>query len=303
MSFHDLMTSAKGPGVIGLLLALVVLGGFMVLGTLTLDERFQGGPNTLRNTVRDQQNEIASYRGELENARRKLVEYEELERGAGEFQKLLARVRVHETNLVEKQSQRDQIRDDIAMLEQSIEDHKKQYRNMVREAARGSALGSLTTLDGETMHDVTIRQVSAIGMDVSHRDGAKRIPFDILPMDLQQRFLFDSEESKAVAEKEMLDRQILTRMELEALESNRSEALRRAAQEQADLEARNRKTISALRSRISTLATEIRSLEYEIRLEESKTLSRAPAMKQQLAEKEALMVQLENNLRSLVQSP
>jgi len=65
------------------------------------------------------------------------------------------------------------------------------YRDKVREnswiAATGEKHPTITTLDGKTYHDVTVRTISANGIKISHKNGSSQIPADQLGQAWQER--------------------------------------------------------------------------------------------------------------------
>lgn len=51
MGFTDMMSSGRGAGVIGSIMAVVVLGGFVLLFVLVFDEGLQGGGETIESVI------------------------------------------------------------------------------------------------------------------------------------------------------------------------------------------------------------------------------------------------------------
>lgn len=72
-----------------------------------------------------------------------------------------------------------------------IESEFEVYRNKVRENSWITAIGEkhsmMTTLDGKTYHDVTVRSVNAKGINISHKNGLSQIPADQLGKQWQER--------------------------------------------------------------------------------------------------------------------
>ena len=66
MSFSDLMSSGRGPGVIGMVMALFVLLGFGLLFTLAFDEGFQGEGITIEAEIANQAKAINGYMSQSE---------------------------------------------------------------------------------------------------------------------------------------------------------------------------------------------------------------------------------------------
>jgi hypothetical protein len=72
MSFSDMMSSGRGPGVIGMLMALVVLVGFGVLFMFATDEGFQGGDQSIESIIKHQAGDIESLKGGIANGMKSL---------------------------------------------------------------------------------------------------------------------------------------------------------------------------------------------------------------------------------------
>jgi hypothetical protein len=76
----------------------------------------------------------------------------------------------------------------------ALDSYRINYRNYVRSKAKGEIIEALETLSGVTYKNVSIREVTAIGVQIRHEDGQKRIPYEDLPEAMQIRFQFDKKE-------------------------------------------------------------------------------------------------------------
>ncbi|MGB0992053.1 MAG: hypothetical protein ACPG32_06245 [Akkermansiaceae bacterium] len=196
--FNDLLTSAKGPGVIGTLLALVVLIGF---GLLTMFASMPGTENTLANKIKDKEKSIASLTAREKNWQEKSIKYsqnrkaqEELNSKQSELKRRLATLEKEKGNVETSKAK-------IAELQVALESYKKKYRIAERASAVGDVLGTLTTKDGVTYNKVKILEVSALELRIRHENGSKRIHYEKLPDDLFDRFQFTKEDADAVVAK------------------------------------------------------------------------------------------------------
>src|SRR6478735_1067734 len=63
MSFSDMMSSGRGPGVIGMLMVLVVLIGFGFLFMFAMDEG--SGAQSIESVIAQQKRDIESYKASL----------------------------------------------------------------------------------------------------------------------------------------------------------------------------------------------------------------------------------------------
>ena len=72
MSFTDMMSSHRGPGVIGMVMGLFVLLGFGVLFVFAFDEGSQGGDLSIESVVRYQAKEIDGYQANIVSGQQNL---------------------------------------------------------------------------------------------------------------------------------------------------------------------------------------------------------------------------------------
>jgi hypothetical protein len=200
MSFSDLMSSGRGPGVIGMVLALIVLLGFGFLFMFASDEGLQGADQSIESVIRSQERELRHHQ-------------EKIGHGASLLQEGPARTsRVKELSLMKRMNQGHQ--DRVAELKKGIdaanslleegmaeiETYKNRYRAHVRSLAKGSEIEELKTMDGVSYQKVNIREVTAVGIQIRHDGGQKRIPFENLPEEMRDHFQFDpNQKAQALA--------------------------------------------------------------------------------------------------------
>ncbi|MGJ8641984.1 MAG: hypothetical protein ACSHX9_01135 [Luteolibacter sp.] len=206
MSFSDLMGSAKGPGLIGLLLALIVLVGFGTLFTLSFD---QGGSSkkSIEAVIRENTNKIAEYQTKIEAGEAKLATAPGLQDIARELSANIIKSKLITDRVKLRESEISEITSEIEEIHPEWEDYKNEYRTYVRSKAKGDKIAELKALDGTTYINVEIRKVTAIGIEIRHRDGFKRIPFRELPLKMQDHFQFDEEQMLAENKREKEVRQ------------------------------------------------------------------------------------------------
>jgi hypothetical protein len=303
MSFSDLMSSGKGPGVIGLLLALVVLGGFLLLGTLTLDEQFQGGGRTITSVISNQEEQIESLRRDLEYSEGKLASLVERKRIADDLAKAKVGVSRQQALVAELGVKVADTGEEITALKHAFEDYKTKYRTVVRDAAKGTALDEFETLDGEVYKQVSIREVNSVGMLISHRDGSKRIPYANLPREMQDLYQFDAEEMEAKKAAEALARKQHLLATAAAQKASQEQSEQNQIEQQRANTVKREQAISAISSRITSLTDEIRTMESNIDSETQKKFSRAPQLREQLVVMRREKVELESKLRGLRANP
>lgn len=286
MSFSDLMSSGRGPGVIGMILALVVLLGFGLLFMFAFDEGWQGGDQSIESVISHQAKEIEDLKTGISRGEKQLANVPALFAAEKKLKDLKRENQFRDGNI-------DGLKKSIASANGAIgeklaefEAYKEKYRAFARNKAKGRELERLETRDGDVYQKVTIREVTPIGIQIMHDGGQKRISFEQLSADMQDEFQFDpKQKADAIAKEEAM------RSEHESAVSAAQEAASQQAAEQRakDAEEKRQNIIRAIavkESRIESLKTEIQSLEEAIPKESLKRISRAPQMRLQLAGKQ-----------------
>lgn len=264
MSFSDLLASGKGPGVIGMLLAMLVIVGFGSLYMLAFENGVGGSEKSLAAIVRDNDKEIISLGSRISEIEKTLESIPTLKKISSDLDSAVA---VNKSNVIqvsERRAEISAIEDTIEALEATFEDYKNQYRAKVRNGAEGMKMDELKTRSGEVFSDVDVTKVTAIGIEFRHRDGHKRIAFDELSDELQEHYQFDGKQMLAEMKREAAVRK---KHDTEVAASN--EAADDMAAEQkviANEEARQKtiQDIAAKESRLGNIESEIRRLESDI---------------------------------------
>ena len=201
MSFSDMMSSGRGPGVIGMILALVVLLGFGVLFMFAFDEGFQGPGKSIESVVKAQMKEIEDHHAAISAGEARLAKTPELAATAGSLSKVQLQIK---TGVQKIASLKTSIAENKAAVEAKIKDleeYKNRYRAFVRGNAKGQTLPTLQTVSGAVYKNVTIREVTAVGMQIRHDEGHKRINFEELPPEMRDYYQFDAKQrDKALAD-------------------------------------------------------------------------------------------------------
>jgi len=282
MSFSDLMSSSRGPGVIGLLMAMIVLLGFGCLFMFAYEPNAQGEGRNIQAIIRDQSSEINTLSDQL-NAREKLLEKESVRRVEAQSFALTKASLEKNTQLVANARQKvADLNGAIPAKSQEFEDYKNAYRQMARAAAKGEAFPEIKTLDGMTYKNVILKEVTAVGIQISHEDGIKRIPFDLLPGALQERFQYDPNQKEEALKREAVEQSEhdnavdFSNKDLQRQAERKKEAARMALAQQ----------YSESKKLLQQKEAEIHALEAAIAVERRKKFSRAPAMEERLADKE-----------------
>lgn len=312
MSFSDLMSSGRGPGVIGMLMALVVIGGFGLLFMFAFDSEMQGKGVSIESIIRDQAKEID------ETNHRIVAEKKQLETGP---QRLADNARWEElkrenlyraANVKSLKEGIEKAQQDFIAITTAWETYKNDYRTHARAKGVGETLDELTTKPGATYKRVEIRDVTAIGIQIRHEDGQKRIPFEELPDAMQDRFQFDAanKEIAVAAENKHRDAHEAAVAVANKIQEKDME-IARARQEEAR-QAAMKQSISDKNRQISQLESEIRGLEGDVRAADAQAaaaraagrmaLSRANNYRTSIRSKQNQIFTLRNEIATLTAS-
>lgn len=292
MSFSDLMTSGRGPGVIGMIMALIVLLGFGLLFMFATDERYQGADQSIESIIAHQGKDIEFSMGALERGvnllgsapeRAKLnKELIRMQRGAPTLQERIVALR---RDIESGKAQ-------AISANMEFEGYKDQYRAHVRSKAKGESLASLQTQSGAIYKNVNIREVSAVGIQIRHDDGHKRIPFEELPEAMKDYYQFDpNQKAAAVASEQAKWNEHEAAVSVANLASDRLLA-EQSAQEAEMMKEKTIRSLAIKEARTQPLIDEIEDLEQRLPLEARKSISNAPQIRAQIANKRSALASL-----------
>lgn len=261
-----MMSSGRGPGVIGMCMALFILLGFGLLFTFAFDEGMQGG-TSIESVIRDQGKELEYLNRAVATGNEQLATAPERKKNSQELERLTRGSAVSVQNI---ESLKGDVETGKAAVEGQIaefEEYKNKYRAFARSNARGTEMKVLETTTGVVYNNVNIREVSAIGIQIRHDGGQKRIPFEELPDSMKDHFQFDptqKEEALAAesAHREEHDAAVdAAQAQLQADQARQREV--NLAAEKAKL----RETLSLKEDQLRTARSDLRRLENDLRRE------------------------------------
>ena len=262
MSFSDMMSSGRGPGVIGMVMALVVLLGFGLLFMYASDETERTG-QSIESVIAHQAKEIDGNQATIVFERQKLSQAPARVANANDLTRVKREIEASKETAANLIKRIGTVKADMALKNKALADYKDEYRAYARGKAKGEEMESLETLSGTVYKTVIIREVTAIGIQIRHSDGQKRIPFEELPEAMKDHFQYDpKQKDQAVA--------------VEAAKQNEHEAAvavaddlagqKMDAQKEKDAEAAKdkvRQDIAVKEGLIATLKDEIKGLESD----------------------------------------
>jgi len=267
MNFSDMMQGSRGPGLIGLFLALMVMLGFGLLFMFASDEGGQGGGQTIQSVISQQKNEIGSLRQSLSLAERTLARGEGLASIEKEFVAVKRENLGRLSNMDSLKMDITSTNDAITAIEKDFEDYKNQYRTFIRAKAKGRIVGHFETRKGEVFENVVIKEVTPIGMQIRHDGGIGRIPYENLPDSMQEEFQFDpNQKVAAVAKETAVWNEHATAVSASDIVVGQKATEQKIADVQAEREKKLR-NIEVLQFRIDSINSEIVNLRRDLEIE------------------------------------
>jgi len=195
MGLSDMMGSGRGMGLMGTLLGaivgVIVLAGFFLLYLFGSEESLGGGPG-VDSVIASQKKELADYQMHIEQSQRLLELAPERHAAEAEVKELTRQLVFINGSIATLKASLAVLNEEINGMIAGGEAYKEAYRATERLHAVGEKLASLETKDGRSYMAVEIREVDAVGVLIRHQDGQRRIPFEVLPDAMQDRFLFDA---------------------------------------------------------------------------------------------------------------
>lgn len=299
MSFTDMMSSGRGPGVIGMVMALFVLIGFGLLFMFAFDEGFQGGEQSIESLIAQQTKDIEKSKDAVTSGQELLNLAPARVSKAKELASLKSKNQGFLDSIEGLKRKVGAANSGLIELEKSFESYKNEYRAFVRGKAKGETMAKLETRGGDVYEDVNIREVSAIGIQIRHKGGQKRIPFEDLPDAMQDHFQFDpNQKVEAVASENA------ARADHEAAvavsddqQKKVMEAARIKEAEENKVKAAN--AITTKMAQCDALEDRIEQMEEAIILEGKKTVSRAGLMRVDLTAMQRQLAELRSQIATL----
>ncbi|BDS05797.1 hypothetical protein NT6N_08370 [Oceaniferula spumae] len=195
----DLLTSSRGPGVIGTFLALIVLVGF---GTLMMVVSDDSGGSGLNADIKAKESAIKALEGRTKHWQTAAVEYDARRKQADELESLKNKLKRKASEIPTKQAEVAAAKESIVKLNEEFEAYKEKYRIAERARAAGEKMETLTTTDGKVYEQVKVLEVTALGMKIMHKSGNTRVHYERLPTEMQDRFQFTKEAAAVIAKRE-----------------------------------------------------------------------------------------------------
>lgn len=197
----DLFTSARGPGLIGMLLALIVLGGFTLLAMFAFDESEPEG-EPLSYTIEKGEKKVERLRKSIGNATEQLEKTRDFEKVIREISAVEARLQVAKNRTTDLEGAATEAKEAVKAEQQKVAAYKQQYRESARAAMVGREFETLKTQEGRVFKKVKVSDIDPARMQIRHASGITGVKLVELPDDLQEFLQIDSDETSQYLDKE-----------------------------------------------------------------------------------------------------
>lgn len=301
----DLFTSARGPGVIGSILAVIVLGGFLTLYLLVFGEDFQGGGKTLEYTIQEQGNSLSRLKTNVSEARLEAQATEGYSEIEDQVIQLQARSKAIKERLSEKETEITAAEIKLRKAGEALDSYKQSYRESARAALVGKKYDTLTTAEGKTYQNVSVKDIDAARIQIRHASGITSIALEDLPENIKEFLQIDEAETLARLETEEKERKVrglnsainerayrISRLEAELAASN--DAISTSERKIAN----NRAAIPILQKRLSQKSSELSQHEAKA---SNGGISNAPQIKAEINGLESKIREAGRNIELLEQ--
>ncbi len=259
-----MMSSARGPGVIGMLMALVVLIGFGTLFMFAFDEGFQGGEMTIEAEIAAQTKEINGMQAAVIEKTAILQQSPARIEAAKELRLVKVEGKTLEQNAARLKADIESETVAITELEKTWAAYKDEYRAFVRGKATGENLDLLEVRDGTVYKEVNIREVTAIGIQIRHANGFKRLPFEELTDAMQDYYQYDVVQRDEALAAEQAARLVHESAAGVAMDQEAQKLAKQRAEEETDRKEKVQRDIVRKQAQITDAQADIRELEQEI---------------------------------------
>lgn len=200
--FEDMLSSHRGAGFIGTIIA---VGIFIALGSLFFlvsDEQFQGGGKTIESEIRDQKAQIEQLHITIEHYKKSIIAGKENQKNAEQFDSLTRQLQSRQERVTAAQEQIVNYNKEIEQLFQTWEQYKTAYRADIRAKTIGAKYPTIVTKSGRTYTNAIIRKIDHMRISVAHDQGSGSIPWHELPPEIIDLLQFTQELADAQSKTE-----------------------------------------------------------------------------------------------------
>lgn len=247
-----------------MIMALIVLLGFGLLFMFAFDEGFQGGGQTIEGLIAEQATQIAGMEDRAAAGKESLALVPGRNAAADELSRVKRESLNLQNSIVRLNSRVDALNQGFVQQNDDFDGYKNDYRAHARAAAKGTEMETLETTNGGVYKRVNIREVTAIGIQIRHEEGQKRIPFEELPEAMKDHFQFDPNQKEEALAGENSVRDVHDAAVAAANVVADEEMVRQRGIEKERVREKLNQEIAVKESQIAMLKGEILSLEGDM---------------------------------------
>lgn len=195
--FEDMLSSHRGAGFIGTLIA---VGIFVALGSLFIlvsDENFQGGGKTIESEISDQKKQIEQLESTIEHYQKSILAGQQNQKVAVEVDSLTRQLQSREQRVTDANATIEQTNKEITETSQAWEQYKTAYRKYIRAKTIGTNYPEIVTQSGRKYTNATVRKIDDLRITVAHDGGSGSIPWNELPKEIIELLQFTKELAEA----------------------------------------------------------------------------------------------------------
>lgn len=191
--FNDVLTSSRGPGVIGTLLAVIVLGGFSGLGLMVLNSD-EGIEISDEEKIEANKEELISLDEKAETQNARLNMYRVLREKTTEMSRLSSASDRSAQELTRERASIERLQIEVQNVYEQWANYKDQYRKNERALWIGKTI-DLSETKGESYRESVITGITPLRVRLRLESGLRGVPYIELPMDMQDQLQFGAEEA------------------------------------------------------------------------------------------------------------
>ncbi|MES2475784.1 MAG: hypothetical protein V4640_08385 [Verrucomicrobiota bacterium] len=228
------------------------------------DEGFQGGEMTIEAEIAAQTKEINGMQAAVIEKTAILQQSPARIEAAKELRLVKVEGKTLEQNAARLKADIESETVAITELEKTWAAYKDEYRAFVRGKATGENLDLLEVRDGTVYKEVNIREVTAIGIQIRHANGFKRLPFEELTDAMQDYYQYDVVQRDEALAAEQAARLVHESAAGVAMDQEAQKLAKQRAEEETDRKEKVQRDIVRKQAQITDAQADIRELEQEI---------------------------------------
>ena len=193
----DDFNNSDNSGMVGFLVGIIVLVFAGILFSLMADKRFRfsSAKISLEEKIVEEKHELETIKSRLENSRKHWRDNcEPLVSQGSAAQSASADVKAGAARLAGLREDKGGAEAAVTAATANFDEYRNRYRQQVRAAAAGEQLAELKSRTGRVYKNVTIRRVTAAGIEIRHDEGNSRLLAEDLDATWHDRFQWTRDE-------------------------------------------------------------------------------------------------------------